>query len=130
MPNELRQMAQIARFENQIVNTMNSTPASATGMVSQEEKQPLLHVLNQQLGQLEISLEENNLDDIRKFLLLVAKVHLLTYYFTDITSQDAGKFNANIYEGSYSVMELDTSFETKRGLVKVYNAASKISYTC
>ena len=125
IPNELRQMAQIARFENQIVNTMNSTPASATGRVSQEEKQPLLHVLNQQLGQLEISLEENNLDDIRKFLLLVAKVHLLTYYFTDITSQDAGKFNANIYEGSYSVMELDTSFETKRGLVKVYNAAVK-----
>lgn len=123
IPNELRQMAQIARFENQIVNTMNSTPASVTGMVSQEEKQPLLHVLNQQLSQLEISLEENNLDDIRKFLLLVAKVHLLTYYFTDVTSQSAGKSNGNIYEGSYSIMELDTSFETKRGLVKVYNAA-------
>ncbi|CAI4047241.1 leucine-responsive transcriptional regulator LEU3 SKDI_12G4790 [Saccharomyces kudriavzevii IFO 1802] len=120
---ELRQMAQIARFENQIVNTMNSTPASATGMVSQEEKQPLLHVLNQQLSQLEVSLEENNLDDIRKFLLLVAKVHLLTYYFTDITSQNARKSNGNIYQGSYSVIELDTSFETKRGLVKVYNAA-------
>ncbi|CAI4658244.1 AIE_G0038990.mRNA.1.CDS.1 [Saccharomyces cerevisiae] len=123
IPNELRQMAQIARFENQIVNTMNSTPASATGMVSQEEKQPLLHVLNQQLSQLEISLEENSLDDIRKFLLLVAKVHLLTYYFTDVTSPNSGKSNGNIYEGSYSVMELDTSFETKRGLVKVYNAA-------
>ncbi|EJS42644.1 leu3p [Saccharomyces arboricola H-6] len=125
IPNELRQMAQIARFENQIVNTMNSTPANATGMVSREEKQPLLHVLNQQLSQLEISLEENNLDDIRKFLLLVAKVHLLTYYFTDITPQNEGKFKGSIYEGSYSVMELDTSFETKRGLVKVYNAAVK-----
>lgn len=116
IPNPLGQMTQIAHFENQIINTMNSNPTNKLGMVNQDEKQPLLQVLNQQLSQLEINLQENDLDEIRRFLLLVAKVHLLTYYFTDLTSETKSSSTSTF-------MKMETNFETKRGLVKVYNAA-------
>lgn len=106
---ELMQMTQIAYFEHQMVNTMNSNPSNKLGMVNNIEKLPLLSILNQQLTELEINLESRNyMDNIRKFLLLVAKVHLLTYYFID--SDSSSSFNG-------------VSFETKCGLVKVYDAA-------
>lgn len=106
---ELTQMTQIAYFEHQMVNTMNSNPSNKLGMVNNIEKLPLLNILNQQLSELEINLESKHyMDNIRKFLLLVAKVHLLTYYFID---SDA----SNPFGG--------VSFETKCGLVKVYDAA-------
>ncbi|SMN21012.1 similar to Saccharomyces cerevisiae YLR451W LEU3 Zinc-finger transcription factor that regulates genes involved in branched chain amino acid biosynthesis and ammonia assimilation [Maudiozyma saulgeensis] len=106
---ELKQMTQIAYFEHQMVNTMNSNPSNKLGMVDNMEKLPLLNVLNQRLSELAINLEEKNyMDNVRKFLLLVTKVHLLTYHFIDSDS--------NV--GSRSV-----SFETKCGLVKLYNAA-------
>ncbi|CCD24336.1 leucine-responsive transcriptional regulator LEU3 NDAI_0D00220 [Naumovozyma dairenensis CBS 421] len=117
---ELKQMVQIAHFENQIINTMNSNPSNKLGMVSDQEKQPLLHVLSQQLSQLEINLQENNLDDIRKFLLLVAKVHLLTYFFTN-SSSTHNINNDNVK--TLPMSEIEANFETKRGLVKVYNAS-------
>lgn len=107
---ELKQMTQIAYFENQIVNTMNSNPSNKLGMVGHIEKLPLLRVLNQQLSELEVNLEEKlYMDNIRKFLLLVAKVHLLTYYFIDSDANNNPKKKK--------------SLETKCGLVKVYNAA-------
>ncbi|CAB4255607.1 similar to Saccharomyces cerevisiae YLR451W LEU3 Zinc-finger transcription factor that regulates genes involved in branched chain amino acid biosynthesis and ammonia assimilation [Maudiozyma barnettii] len=106
---ELKQMTQIAYFEHQMVNTMNSNPSNKLGMVDNMEKLPLLNVLNQQLSELAINLEEKNyMDNVRKFLLLVTKVHLLTYHFIDSDSNS----------GSQGV-----SFETKCGLVKLYNAA-------
>lgn len=106
---ELKQMTRIAYFEYQTVNTMNSNPSKKLGMVDNIEKLPLLNVLNQQLSELELNLEEHNyMDNIRKFSLLVAKVHLLTYHFID---SDSNPSNKNV------------SFETKCGLVKLYNAA-------
>lgn len=120
LPNSIKQMAQIAHFENQVINTMNSNPSNALGMVGGEQKQPLLKVLNQQLGQLEVNLQENDLDSIRKFLLLVAKAHLLTYYFTDAFSTH--KTNDNDVR-MLSLSEIESNFETKCGLVKVYNAS-------
>lgn len=120
VPLPIKQMAQIAHFENQVISTMNSNPSNELGMVGGEQKQPLLHVLNQQLSQLEMNLEENNLDSMRKFLLLVAKVHLLTYYFTDT-------FPKHKTESTdvrlMSLSEIESNFETKRGLVRVFNAA-------
>ncbi|SJM88220.1 probable Regulatory protein LEU3 [Zygosaccharomyces bailii] len=120
LPSSIKQMAQIAHFENQVINTMNSNPSNALGMVGGEQKQPLLKVLNQQLSQLEINLEDNDLDSIRKFLLLVAKAHLLTYYFTDAFSTH--KKNDNDIR-TLSMSEIESNFETKCGLVKVYNAS-------
>lgn len=106
---ELKQMTRIAYFEHQMVNTMNSNPSKKLGMVDNIEKLPLLNVLNQQLSELEINLEEHNyMDNVRKFSLLVAKVHLLTYHFIDSDSNPSNK---------------TVSFETKCGLVKLYNAA-------
>lgn len=123
LPSSIKQMAQIAHFENQVINTMNSNPSNALGMVGSEQKQPLLHVLNQQLSQLEINLEENDLDNIRRFLLLVAKVHLLTYYFT-VAFSTHRKDEKDIR--SMSLFEIESNFETKRGLVRVYNATIEL----
>lgn len=119
IPSCLRQMAQIAYFENQIVKTMNSNLSNEIGLVDIEESQPLLLVLTEQLNQLDVKLKRDNIDDIRKFLLLVSKVHLLTYHFTGSKEQqhmlEAIKTSASSFE-----------FERKRGLVRVYNAAVEL----
>ncbi|QLL33739.1 hypothetical protein HG536_0F00640 [Torulaspora globosa] len=120
MPSAIKQMAQIAHFEYQVISTMNSNPASELGMVASEQKQPLLQVLNQQLTQLEANLRDSKMDSIGKFLLLVAKVHLLTYYFTDSLSSLKKDFTD---VRLMSLSEIESNFETKRGLVRVYNAA-------
>lgn len=122
IPASISHLAQIAHFENQMISTMNSNPANALGMVGSEQKQPLLNVLNQQLNQLEVNLEDDNLDNIRKFLLLVAKVHLLTYYFTDAFTAN----RKNLDVRSMSLSEIESNFETKRGLVRVYNATIEL----
>ncbi|CEP60763.1 leucine-responsive transcriptional regulator LEU3 LALA0_S01e18382g [Lachancea lanzarotensis] len=119
----IKQMMYIAHFENQLTRTMNSNPLDVMGMVSGAEKLPLLRVLEQQLGELEIRLRDSKLDDIRKFLLLVAKVHLLTYTFTGDTSQD-GSLGAKSLEVTLRDTEID--FEAKAGFVKVYNAAIEL----
>lgn len=121
VPYTIKQMLQIAHFENQLVDTMNSNPRNMTGLVANEEKLPLLHVLNRQLKELEIQLDSVKLDDIRKFLLLVTKVHLLTYYFSD-ESNNLNDEN----ESKISVKDMETSFATKRGLVIAYNAAVEL----
>ncbi|CCD26936.1 uncharacterized protein NDAI_0J00440 [Naumovozyma dairenensis CBS 421] len=125
LPNPLKHMIRIVYFENQITNTLNSTPTSSTGLVNPEEKQPLIQVLNQQLNHLEYILKEDNFDDIRKFELLVAKVHLLTYYFTDGSSTHHKNDNDL---RSLSITEIEANFEIKRGLVKVYNAAIELLF--
>ncbi|CCE63874.1 hypothetical protein TPHA_0G00380 [Tetrapisispora phaffii CBS 4417] len=120
-PLAIDQMAQMAYFEYQIVNTINSNPGKADAMIGLAEKQPLLNVLSQQLSQLELKLVEEDVDDIRKFLLLVSKVHLLTTFLldstSDITEMDSYKF---------ALIKKEVNFETKRGLVKCYNAAIEL----
>lgn len=114
IPPEIKQMIQIAHFQNQIVKTMNSNPLNPSGMVEPHERFPLLQVLSQQLSQLEFQLNNSilpQIDDIRKFLLYVAKVHLQTYYF--VISNDHQSNNI---------------FETKRGLVQVYNSAINLLF--
>lgn len=123
VPHVVKQMMQIAYFENQLTKTMNSNPLKAMGMVDSEEKLPLLHVLNQQLSELEIRLQDSHLDDIRKFLLLMAKVHLLTYYFTDATSIRNTDDPDHL---DITLREIEMNFEAKRGFVKVYNVAIEL----
>ena len=107
---ELKQMSQIVHFENQVQATLHANPGNRLGLVEIQEKIPLIMVLGQQLDQLETSLNEDterdgsSIDNIRKFQLLLARVHLLTYYFIGDTTEEI-------------------TFESKRGLVKVYNAA-------
>lgn len=120
VPTSIKQMAQIVHFENQVINTMNSNPSNVLGIVGSEQKQPLLKVLSQQLTQLEINLENNKLDSIRKFFLLVSRTHLLAYYFMDAFSTH--KKNDNDIR-TLSLSEIESNFETKCGLVKVYNAS-------
>ncbi|CDO93741.1 unnamed protein product [Kluyveromyces dobzhanskii CBS 2104] len=121
IPFSIKQMLQIAHFENQIVDTMNSNPRNMSGLVANEEKLPLLHVLNRQLSELELQLDNVKLDDIRRFLLLVTKVHLLAYYFSNVTEGFDQSSTNNI-----SVKDMETSFATKRGLVIAYNAAVQL----
>ncbi|AET41051.1 leucine-responsive transcriptional regulator LEU3 Ecym_7203 [Eremothecium cymbalariae DBVPG len=116
----LKEMAQIAHFEYQITNTMNCNPLSPTGMVNSDEKLPLLHVLDKQLTALEFKLQSDHLDDIRKFMLLLTKVHLFSYYFTTISS-DSQLSNLSFSDITIRGVELD--FISKRGLVRAYNSA-------
>ncbi|SCU85245.1 LAME_0D00650g1_1 [Lachancea meyersii CBS 8951] len=119
----IKQMMYIAHFEYQLTRTMNSNPLNVMGMVDGEEKLPLLRVLEQQLGELEIRLRESKLDDIRKFLLLVAKVHLLTYIFTGVIPLES---LAETNSLEVTVRDTEINFEAKRGYVKVYNAAIEL----
>lgn len=123
LPHTVKQMMHIAYFENQLSKTMNSNPLNAMGMVGGEEKLPLLHVLELQLGELELRLRDSNLDDIRKFLLLVAKVHLLTYCFTGVKPNEGSTGTEAI---DVTVHDVEINFEAKRGFVKVYNAAIEL----
>lgn len=121
IPLPIRQMIQIAHFQNQIIKTLNSNPLNPSGMVETHEIFPLLQVLSQQFSQLEFQLDNSTsqLDDIRKFLLYVAKVHLQTYYFVIPNDTDDDDNNANL---STNI------FDTKRGLVQVYNSAINLLF--
>lgn len=124
VPCSIKQMLQIAHFENQLIVTMNSNPGNMSGLVANEEKLPLLHVLSRQLKELEIQLDDVKLDEKRRFLLLVTKVHLLTYYFTDEPSDITEE------ESDVSIKDMETNFATKRGLVMAYNAAVELLQHC
>ncbi|CAK7907454.1 regulatory protein Leu3p [[Candida] anglica] len=102
---QIQAMMEIAQFEDQVANTLNSNSSGIQGLADPTERLPLLKVLVRQLDELEIKIayELPQDDGIRKFSLLVARIHLLTYYFMD-SSRIA-------------------PFELQRGLVQVYNAA-------
>lgn len=103
IPLSLKHMVQISHFEDQIAKVLNSNTSDPNGLVDPAERLPLLKVLYKQFVELEIKLESEGMDDVRKFQLLSTKVHLLTYYFLD---------NSRI-----------ANFELRYGLVSLYNAA-------
>lgn len=105
IPKSIKFMLEIASFEDQTAKTLNSNPMDPYGLIDPTERLPLLKVLSRQLDELEIKLAEElpGNDSHRKFQLLVARVHLLTYYFMD-SSRIA-------------------FFELQKGLVRLYNAA-------
>ncbi|KAL3237622.1 leucine-responsive transcriptional regulator LEU3 [Nakaseomyces bracarensis] len=120
IPLPLKQLTHIARFENQVSNTISSNGTNVVGIVERESKHPLIEILNQQLAHLELALEDTRIDDIRRFSLLVAKTHLLMYYFNDPLLTDN---YGSAYRGTFSVNKTEALFETKKGLIKTYNAA-------
>jgi transcriptional regulatory protein LEU3 len=103
MPKCIKQMVEISHFEDQMAKVLNSNTVDMMGLADPTERLPLLKVLCQQLDELELKLTSEGIDDIRKFQILAARVHLLTYYFLD---------NSRV-----------ANFELRRGLVTLYNAA-------
>jgi transcriptional regulatory protein LEU3 len=103
IPKTLMFMTEIAQFEDQVAKTLNSNPMDPHGLIDATERLPLLKVLNRQLDDLEVKFANEAVDGFRKFQILTARVHLLTYHFMD-TSRVA-------------------SFELQKGLVRLYNAA-------
>jgi transcriptional regulatory protein LEU3 len=103
----IRFMVDIAHFEDQVAKTLNSNPLDAYGLADATERLPLVKVLLKQLDELEINIAAYELPQyhhqLRKFQLLAARIHLLTYYFMDSLRLAA--------------------FELQKGLVQVYNAA-------
>lgn len=101
----VRYMFEIALFEDQTAKTLNANPMDPYGLIDPTERLPLIKVLLRQLDELEIKLvdELSASETYRKYQLLVARVHLLTYYFMD-SSRIA-------------------FFELQKGLVRLYNSA-------
>ncbi|KAL6947464.1 hypothetical protein ACO0RG_000038 [Hanseniaspora osmophila] len=142
IPEPIKQMMQIAHFQHQVTETMNSNKLNPLGIVDDQEKLPILKVLEQQLNELEIRLQKSDLDHIRRFLLLVSKVYLFAYYFNSPkTDQNIFYMNTaknNDHEsaiddsGNSFVVNFQTlcshniSYTTKIGLVKVYNASIEL----
>ncbi|ODV60271.1 leucine-responsive transcriptional regulator LEU3 ASCRUDRAFT_25996, partial [Ascoidea rubescens DSM 1968] len=131
-PQELNQMLEISYFENQIAKTLNSNFLDPLGLVSNNEKLSLIQILLKQLNNIEIRLCSNDhkLDDIRKFSLLAAKVHLLTYYFLDSTNSNSLDDLLNDIDPSSNIdlTNLNSpysslySLQLKKGLIKLYNS--------
>lgn len=105
IPPSIRYMMQIAGFEDQVSKTLNSNPVSLLGFIDALEMLPMLKVLLNQLDELELNFAGRLPlgDEFRKFQILAARVHLLTYYFMD-TNRIA-------------------PFELRKGLILLYNAA-------
>lgn len=103
--NLIKFMLEIALFEDQITKTLNSNPMDPYGLIDPTERLPLLKVLLRQLDELELRVTHELLssDNHRRFQILAARVHLLTYYFMD-SSRIA-------------------FFELQKGLVRLFNAA-------
>ncbi|AAS50946.2 ABR174Wp [Eremothecium gossypii ATCC 10895] len=119
MPSRLKQMAQVAHFENQLASTMHSNPLSPSGLLNKNEMLPLLRILDRQLDVLEMELNDSNADEFRRFSFLVSKVHLYSYYFIL-----AGEGSTSQIDGhSATLREAEIDSVTKHGLLKAYNAA-------
>lgn len=103
IPTCIKHMVEISNFEDQVAKVLNSNTVDSMGLVDPVERLPLIKVLTQQLDELELKLENDEIDDIRKFQIYAARVHLLTYYFLD---------NSRV-----------APFELRRGLVSLYNSA-------
>ncbi|KAL6950759.1 hypothetical protein ACO0QE_000040 [Hanseniaspora vineae] len=142
IPEPIKQMMQIAHFQHQVTETMNSNKLNPLGIVDEQEKLPILRVLEQQLNELEIRLQKSNLDHIRRFLLLVSKVYLFAYYFNspkdelNLFHMSTAKNNenesaiddsANNFTVNFQTLcSHNISYTTKIGLVKVYNASIEL----
>lgn len=104
IPTSIQFMMEIAHFEDQVAKALNSNPADNCGLIDPTERLPLLKILSKQLDELELKLNNLPADNgFRKFQLLMARVHLLTYYFMDSSRIEY--------------------FELQKGLVRLYNAA-------
>lgn len=101
VPDTIKQLMLIQHLEEEVAKTLNSNPKDPLGLSELSERLSLIQILSRKMDELEMRL--GNLDDCRKFVMLGARVHLLTYYFLD--------------NGGYSEIQL------QKGMVHVYNSA-------
>lgn len=104
VPDTIKQLMLVEYLEDEIAKTLNSNSKDPHGLSELSERLSLIQILSRKLDELELRL--GNMDDLRKFVLLGARVHLLTYYFLD--------------NGHYSEIQL------QKGIVQVYNSALAI----
>lgn len=102
VPLPIKQLMQIQHLEEEIAKTLNSNPKDPLGLSELSERLSLIQILSRKMDELEMRLGPD-LDDCRKFVMLGARVHLLTYYFLD--------------NGGYSETQL------QKGMVHAYNSA-------
>lgn len=101
VPEAIKQLMLIQHLEEEVAKTLNSNPKDPLGLSELSERLSLIQILSRKLDELEMRLGE--IDDCRKFVMLGARVHLLTYYFLD--------------NGGYSELQL------QKGMVHAYNSA-------
>lgn len=101
VPESIKQLMQIEYLEDEIAKSLNSNPKDPLGLSELSERLSLIQLLSRKLDELEMKL--GTVDNLRKFVLLGARVHLLTYYFLD--------------NGQYSEIQL------QKGIIQLYNSA-------
>lgn len=109
MAEPIRQLMEIQHFEEEVAKTLNSNPRDPLGLSELSERLSLIHILSRKLDELDLKLE-GTMDDCRKFVLLAARVHLLTYFYLD--------------NGGYSELQL------QMGMIKAYNSALALLEHC
>lgn len=109
MAEPIRQLMEIQHFEEEVAKTLNSNPRDPLGLSELSERLSLIQILSRKLDELDMQLE-GTMDDCRKFVLLAARVHLLTYYYLD--------------NGGYSEIQL------QKGMIKAYNSALALLEHC
>lgn len=123
----IKQLVRIAHLEDEIAKTLNSNPKDPLGLSQLSERLPLIQILSQKLDELELELAagsanpENMVDDQRKFVLLGARVHLLTYYFLD-TNNNNGSGNGSTSANTISCTS-GSDLQLQKGMVQAYNSA-------
>ncbi|AMD20380.1 HDL364Wp [Eremothecium sinecaudum] len=113
-------MIDIAYFENQVAMTMASNPHNPTGLVNVEERLNLIQLLDTLYNELKTRLDNNNVDDIRIFMLLAAKVRLYSYYFNTVTPEKRSSTQ------NTKSRDNELKLKVKSGLVRAYYAAVKL----
>lgn len=101
VPDPIKQLMLIQHLEEEVAKTLNSNPKDPLGLSELSERLSLIQILSRKMDELERRL--GDVDDCRKFVLLGARVHLLTYYYLD--------------NGGYSELQL------QKGMIQAYNSA-------
>ena len=106
VPETIKQLMQIQHLEEDIAKTLNSNPKDPLGLSELSERLSLIQILSRKMDELELKLGE--IDDCRKFVLLSARVHLLTYYFLDnegFSDLQLQKGMVHAYNSALALME-------------------------
>lgn len=101
VPETIKKLMMVEHLEEEIAKTLNSNPKDPLGLSDLSERLSLIQILSRKLDELEMQLGE--VDNLCRFVLLGARVHLLTYYFLD--------------NGGYTELQLE------KGIIQVYNSA-------
>lgn len=106
IPESIRQMTIIQQLENEVEKTLNSNTQDPLGLSELSERLSLVQIMSRKMDELEMKI--GKMDDYRRYMLLAARVHLMTYYFLD--------------NGGFSTLQL------QKGLVQAYNSALALLY--